>query len=66
MIFRFLTAVGLGGEWGAASSLIYETIPHKRVFSACMIHTAAPIVRKFTEISITYLRACSWLPSLLG
>jgi hypothetical protein len=44
--FRFLTALGLGGEWGAASSLVYETVPHKRVLAACLIHTAAPGVKK--------------------
>ena len=42
-VFRFISALGIGGEWASGSSLIAEALPHdKRVMGGVLMYTAAP------------------------
>ncbi|MBX3120008.1 MAG: MFS transporter [Fimbriimonadaceae bacterium] len=41
-VIRFLTALGIGGEWAAGAALIAETVPNKaRAGAAALLQTAA-------------------------
>jgi len=44
MIFRFVAALGIGGEWAAGAALVAETVPEKkRVFAGVLMYTASPM-----------------------
>jgi MFS family permease len=42
-LFRFVAALGIGGEWAAGASLVAETMPkEKRVLGGALLYTSAP------------------------
>jgi MFS family permease len=44
MIYRFLTALGIGGEWAAGAALVAETWPEeKRAKAAGILQSALPV-----------------------
>lgn len=44
IVFRFLTALGIGGEWGAGATLVAETVPEsRRVEMGALLFTSAPV-----------------------
>jgi MFS family permease len=58
MIFRFISALGIGGEWALGASLLAETWPRKwRVWVAAVLQTA---------VNIGILFACVWVYFLTG
>lgn len=41
--FRFVAALGIGGEWAAGASLVAEAVPeHRRVAMGALLYTSAP------------------------
>lgn len=43
-VFRFIAALGLGGEWAVGATLLAEAIPDKRrVEAATIVYTASPL-----------------------
>jgi MFS family permease len=43
-VFRFIAALGIGGEWAAGASLVAETMPKsKRVLGGALLYTSAPM-----------------------
>jgi MFS family permease len=43
-IFRFISALGIGGEWAAGAAMVAETVPEKRRLEAgALLYTSAPI-----------------------
>jgi MFS family permease len=44
LVFRFLAALGIGGEWATGASLVAETMPKdKRVLGGGLLYTSAPL-----------------------
>ena len=44
MILRFLTGIGLGGEWGVGAALVSEYWPDKhRAKATCLVHSGWPL-----------------------
>src|SRR5262245_11996450 len=42
-VFRFVAALGIGGEWAAGAALVAETLPkEKRVLGGALLYTSAP------------------------
>jgi MFS family permease len=42
--FRFVAALGIGGEWAAGASLVAEVVPpHRRVAAGALLYTSAPL-----------------------
>ena len=42
--FRFVAALGIGGEWAAGASLVAEVVPaHRRVAAGALLYTSSPI-----------------------
>lgn len=42
-LFRFIAALGIGGEWAAGAALVAETLPkNKRVLGGALLYTSAP------------------------
>ncbi|HSC88462.1 MAG TPA: MFS transporter [Polyangiaceae bacterium] len=42
-LFRFVAALGIGGEWAAGASLVAETLPkERRVLGGALLYTSAP------------------------
>jgi MFS family permease len=43
-IFRFISALGIGGEWAAGAAMVAETVPERRRLEAgALLYTSAPI-----------------------
>src|SRR5262245_13431905 len=43
IVFRFIAALGVGGEWAAGASLVAETVPERRrVLAGALVYTASP------------------------
>src|SRR4030095_1738437 len=43
-VFRFVAALGIGGEWAAGAPLVAETLPkEKRVLGGALLYTSAPM-----------------------
>jgi MFS family permease len=43
LVFRIVSALGIGGEWAAGASMVAETVPEeKRVEAGALLYTAAP------------------------
>ena len=73
-IFRFLTALGVGGEWAAGASLVAEVFPHRsrpmalgslQAFSAVGNMTAALICYVLAGVSWRWAFAVGILPALV-
>ncbi len=61
MLFRFLTAIGVGGEWAAGAALVAEVWPHRARTIAAGILQSAWAVGVFLAASINYtIGARSW------
>src|SRR5207244_1778373 len=42
--FRFVAALGIGGEWAAGASLVAEVVPERRrVAAGALLYTSAPL-----------------------
>lgn len=58
---RFITALGIGGEWAAGTALLAETFPDKaRAPGAAMIQSAAAIGPWFAAIANLAIPAANW------
>lgn len=43
-VFRFIAALGIGGEWAAGASLVAESMPkEKRILGGALLYTSAPV-----------------------
>lgn len=43
-LFRFITSLGIGGEWAAGAAMVAEVVPEKRRLEAgALLYTAAPL-----------------------
>ena len=43
-LFRFIAALGIGGEWGAGAAMVAEVVPEKRrVECGALLYTSAPM-----------------------
>ncbi|HMS55388.1 MAG TPA: MFS transporter [Fimbriimonadaceae bacterium] len=55
-LVRFISALGIGGEWAAGAALVAETLPNsRRAFGAALLQTAAavgPILAAFLNLGI--------------
>jgi MFS family permease len=61
-VFRFVAALGIGGEWAAGAAMVAETVPEeKRVEAGALLYTAAPIglfLATFVNVTV----AGHWFP----
>jgi MFS family permease len=61
-VFRFIAALGIGGEWAAGAAMVAETVPEeKRVEAGALLYTAAPIglfLATFVNVTV----AGHWFP----
>jgi len=54
MLFRIVSALGIGGEWAAGASMVAEVVPEKRrVEAGALLYTAAPF-GLFLATFVTY------------
>lgn len=61
MVMRFLTALGIGGEWAAGAALIAEVFPNKaRAPAASVLQTAAAFGPVLAAIGNQSLKNASW------
>lgn len=59
--FRFLTALGIGGEWAAGAALVAESVPDSfRPKAAALLQTAAAFGPVFGAIANLLLKDLSW------
>jgi MFS family permease len=72
-IFRFLAALGIGGEWAAGSALVSETLPNRyRPWASAMLQTgymcgmilAALTVGAFSHLPYRYVFLVGVLPAV--
>lgn len=62
-VFRFIAALGIGGEWGAGATLVAETVPEsRRVQMGAFLFTSAP-AGVFVAIAVSRLFT-SGIPSI--
>jgi len=60
-LFRFIAALGIGGEWGAGAAMVAEVVPEKRrVECGALLYTSAP-VGLFLAGAVNYRIAGHWL-----
>jgi MFS family permease len=61
-VFRFIAALGIGGEWAAGAAMVAETVPEeKRVEAGALLYTAAPI-GLFLATFVNLTVAGHWFP----
>ena len=61
MVARFLTALGIGGEWAAGAALIAESLPDKaRVGASALLQSAAAFGPWFAAFANLGLAGHSW------
>ena len=61
ILARFLTALGIGGEWAAGAALVAETFPNElRGIAAAMLQSAAAFGPIFAAIANLTLASTSW------
>ncbi len=68
-LFRFVAALGIGGEWAAGAALVAETLPkEKRVLGGALLYTSAPaglfLATFVTDVFTRKLDAIASDPSL--
>jgi MFS family permease len=62
-IFRFIAALGIGGEWAAGAAMVAETVPEKRRLDAgALLYTSAP-VGLFLATFVNFQIAGVWFKS---
>lgn len=55
MVFRFVSSLGIGGEWAAGASMVAEVVPEKRrVEAGALLYTSSPI-GLFLATFVTYM-----------
>ncbi|HET9768951.1 MAG TPA: MFS transporter, partial [Thermoanaerobaculia bacterium] len=60
-LFRFIAALGIGGEWGAGAAMVAEVVPEKRrVECGALLYTSAP-VGLFLAGFVNYRIAGVWM-----
>ncbi|MBS1718149.1 MAG: MFS transporter [Armatimonadetes bacterium] len=60
LVFRFLAALGIGGEWAAGSSLVAETLPrHMKSWASALLQTG------YQTGMIGASLVVAWLPAVL-
>src|SRR5258708_1601355 len=60
LIFRFLSALGIGGEWAVGASLLSETWPKKwRAWIAAFLHSCV-------NVGVLLAVLCNWLMAPIG
>jgi MFS family permease len=60
-LFRFIAALGIGGEWGAGAAMVAEVVPEKRrVECGALLYTSAP-VGLFLAGAVNYRIAGVWM-----
>jgi MFS family permease len=60
-VFRFVAALGIGGEWAAGASMVAEVVPEEqRVESGALLYTAAPL-GLFLATFVNHQVAAVWL-----
>jgi len=56
IILRFLTGIGLGGEWGIGAALVSEYWPEKyRARATCFVHSGWPIGYGLASLAYMYI-----------
>lgn len=61
MFARFLTALGIGGEWAAGAALVAESLPDRaRAAAAALLQTAAAAGPVFAALANLFLRGQPW------
>ncbi|HEY3781095.1 MAG TPA: MFS transporter [Fimbriimonadaceae bacterium] len=74
MVFRFISALGIGGEWAAGSALVSETLhPKHRTWASATLQTgfqfgmiaAALAVGFFSHFDVRYVFLIGVIPALL-
>src|SRR5258706_7662698 len=44
MLFRFISSLGIGGEWAAGAGMVAEVMPeHRRIEAGALLYTSAPL-----------------------
>lgn len=62
LVFRIITALGIGGEWAAGASMVAEVVPEeKRVEAGALLYTAAPM-GLFLATFVNLQVAGKWFP----
>lgn len=62
LVFRILTALGIGGEWAAGAAMVAEVVPEdKRVEAGALLYTAAPM-GLFLATFVNLQVAGHWFP----
>lgn len=57
MLFRFISSLGIGGEWAAGAAMVAEVVPEKRrVEAGVLLYTAAPFGLALVTL-VTYIAA---------
>jgi MFS family permease len=60
-LYRFITALGIGGEWAAGAALVAEVWPEdKRTKAAGLLQSAWAAGFLFAALLNLFLRNCSW------
>jgi MFS family permease len=61
-IFRFITSLGIGGEWAAGAAMVAEVVPEKRRLEAgALLYSAAPL-GVFMAGYLSDLVSHQWMP----
>lgn len=56
IVLRFLTGIGLGGEWGIGAALVSEYWPEKyRARATCLVHSGWPIGYGLASLAYIYI-----------
>ena len=62
LVFRIVTALGIGGEWAAGAAMVAEVVPEeKRVEAGALLYTAAPM-GLFLATFVNLQVAGKWFP----
>ena len=62
MVFRLITALGIGGEWAAGAAMVAEVMPEdKRVEGGALLYTSAPL-GLFLASYVNFQVAGVWFP----
>lgn len=61
LVFRFISSLGIGGEWAAGASIVAEVVPEKRrVEAGALLYTSAPF-GLFLAMGVNYLISQVWM-----
>ncbi len=61
-LFRFITSLGIGGEWAAGAAMVAEVVPEKkRLEAGAILYSAAPL-GVFMAGRLSHLVSYQWMP----